>query len=502
MKIRFAAAACLALLSFALRAEVALTNFSAAKPIQIMAVGDSITDDCEVSGAWRLYLEQLLESNSIPFTFVGRQKTPKNLFGPPFGKPNHEGYCGTVIAFPGVFAVHNYTTTNAYLERIVPDALTNAIPDIMLIVIGANDLGRGRDPYQVSETDMPALLDLIFTKAPNVNVILSKPSTLRNATTSTGFYGTYATNVPIYGAALQTMVRQRRAAGQNVFLADMFSAVDYSTMIMSDHLHPNTLGLQAMAREFQTRIQTILTGTNPITASLIQSGDLWFYSDTGADLGAAWTQPGYDDSAWKAGYGRLGYGEAIDATVINSNTTTYFRKPFVVPWNQVFTNLNFRLAQTGGAIVYLNGREIYRTNLPSGPVAYGDFATTNITAEPADIYYQTNILGTNLLVGTNILAVELHASSATNAAQGFDLELLGGAFILPPPTLTAAFTTGQIILTWPTNTGATFALYSTPTLQPGTWQPVAANPQTNAAQISISLTAGPGPAFFRLQRAP
>jgi len=33
--------------------ELVFTNFSAAKPLKIMAVEDSITDDCSINGAWR-----------------------------------------------------------------------------------------------------------------------------------------------------------------------------------------------------------------------------------------------------------------------------------------------------------------------------------------------------------------------------------------------------------------------------------------------------------------
>ena len=52
---------------------LALTNFTPASPIKVMAIGDSITDDCVTNGAWRAFLQPLLESNGYPFTFVGRQ---------------------------------------------------------------------------------------------------------------------------------------------------------------------------------------------------------------------------------------------------------------------------------------------------------------------------------------------------------------------------------------------------------------------------------------------
>ncbi len=233
----------------AARADLVLTNFTAAHPLKIMAVGDSITDDCVFNGAWRLYLQPLLETNGYPFTFVGRELS---MASGSFTKIHHEGMCGAVIAPPGVFAVHGYAATNAYLQKTVADALTNATPDLVLILIGANDIGHGRNPWLTATNDMPNLLDLIFSNAPNANVLLAKITTLQNATAN---YGNYAVNVPIYNAALQGVVNQRRAAGQNVFLADMFSVVDYATMFNGDHLHPNQLGLQAIAREWLTRIR-------------------------------------------------------------------------------------------------------------------------------------------------------------------------------------------------------------------------------------------------------
>ncbi len=67
----------------------------------------------------------------------------------------------------------------------------------------------------------------------------------------------------------------------------------------------------------------------------------------------------------------------------NKFVTTYFRRQFVVPWNVVITNLNFRLARADGAVVRLNGQEMFRTNLPSGPVAYTNLALAAMTGYTA-----------------------------------------------------------------------------------------------------------------------
>src|SRR5215470_16296527 len=90
---------------FLSQAELVLSNFSSSNPMKVMAIGDSITDDCVANGAWRQYLQPLLDANAYPFVFVGRQASSP-LGG--FTKVFHEGYCGAVIAPPGVltYAVH------------------------------------------------------------------------------------------------------------------------------------------------------------------------------------------------------------------------------------------------------------------------------------------------------------------------------------------------------------------------------------------------------------
>jgi hypothetical protein len=127
----------------AARGQIALTNYNAAKPLKIMPLSDSITDDCVVNGSWRKPLQPLLEANGFPFTFVGRN-TSTAATG--FTKLKHEGHCGAVVAAPGILSDGRYTAALNYLQYIAPQAFTSAIPDVMLILIGANDIGNGRNP--------------------------------------------------------------------------------------------------------------------------------------------------------------------------------------------------------------------------------------------------------------------------------------------------------------------------------------------------------------------
>jgi len=470
-----------------------------------MAVGDSITDDCSINGAWRQYLQPLLETNGYPFTFVGRySSTPSTTFT----KVRHEGICGAVVAAPGLMTsqVHDYAGPDTYLQKTALDALTNAIPDLMLVYIGVNDMGRGRDPYHVATNDLPTLLDSIFAVAPSANIMVTRVTTIRAANVGSPPYLNYATNVPIFNTAVQMMVNARRALGQNVFVADIYSAVDPATGFLGDHLHPNTSGLNAIAQEFLSRIAALTTRPDRVVTYFIPACSDWKYSDQGLNLGTNWAMPDYDDSGWSHGLGRLGYGEPGLVTTVgygavstNKYITTYFRRSFVVPSTVHYTNLNFRLNRADGAAVWLNGHEVFRTNLPSTqPLSYMDRALAVTGPDAVHAYYQTNIAVLYLPPGNNTLAVEVHKVSPSLPFLSFDMELFGMAEYAPPGPAVSVIRDGtNAWLSWPATNSAGFVLLSGTNLsQTATWALLGGPYLLSDGSYQYELS-GPG-AFYRL----
>jgi lysophospholipase L1-like esterase len=504
--VRSVLAVCVALsLASSLSAALMLTNFSPSVPLQLMPVGDSITDDCFGNGAWRLPIQPVLEAAGVPYETVGRAVS---TFALGFTQREHEGYCGAVIAPPGSGGpAHGYPGLEKYLQRIVPDALTNATPDLLFLLIGGNDIGRGRNPWTVATNDLAVLLDGIFSEVPDVHVMVGKITTLEGVTTSG--YGNYATNVPIYNAAVQTLVNQRRDAGQNLFLADMFSAVDPETMFQADQLHPNALGQAAIAAEWAARVETILVRTNRRTDVLIRGGAEWAYWDAGGSPGADWAQPGFDANNWSRGLARLGYGEPAVATGVgygadstNKNVTTYFRHEFVVPEDAAYTNLNFRVARADGVAVWLNGTELFRTNLPAGELSPTNRALQRMTGFTPHIFYPTNIPVPPLPAGTNVVAAEVHLSSPTNQVMGFDLELLGTGYpVVIPPQLFISLAGAAVALSWAEAAGSDYLLQTNANLTlTNAWGDLMAPRFTNSGQISVTQALAPKPVFFRLRQ--
>ncbi|MEM7235285.1 MAG: PQQ-binding-like beta-propeller repeat protein [Planctomycetota bacterium] len=163
----------------------------------------------------------------------------------------------------------------------------------------------------------------------------------------------------------------------------------------------------------------------PKPASLISAGSKWKYLDTGNAPGKEWTALGFEDSTWREGPAQLGYGDGDEKTRLNSDKanypTYYFRKAFEVADPRTLKPLVVRLLRDDGAIVYLNGREIVRDNMRDGSVGHDSLATRASFVE--DDFYVHEVKPAGLRTGRNVIAVEVHQSSADSSDVSFDLEL-------------------------------------------------------------------------------
>ena len=168
---------------------------------------------------------------------------------------------------------------------------------------------------------------------------------------------------------------------------------------------------------------------------LIGARTEWKYLDDGTDQGTAWKKHDFDDTAWKSGNGTFGYGNGDEQTKLsyggnadNKFITTYFRKSFDITDPSDIRELSLRLMCDDGAVVYLNGRELLRTNLPQGNINYLTTALTAIGGEDETTYNEYTLDAGSLRSGTNILAVEIHQVSKSSSDIRFDLSLSGLVF--------------------------------------------------------------------------
>ena len=177
---------------------------------------------------------------------------------------------------------------------------------------------------------------------------------------------------------------------------------------------------------------------------LIPAGADWRYLDTGVAPAANWITGGFDDSLWAIGPAQLGYGDGDEATELgfggnanNKHITTWFRKPFTIDNAIVWTNLQVALLRDDGAVVYLNGTEIFRSNMPGGTILPTTLASASVNNADESTYYLGGVPGSALVNGTNWLAVELHQATADSSDLSFDLRLTGQLRVrLRPPVFT------------------------------------------------------------------
>lgn len=165
--------------------------------------------------------------------------------------------------------------------------------------------------------------------------------------------------------------------------------------------------------------------------TLIPTGSGWKYLDNGSNQGTQWKETAFDDSSWNSGNAQLGYGDGDEATVVsygssssNKYITTYFRKSFTVATPSDYLNYTLKIRRDDGVIVYINGTEVYRNNMPSGTVAFNVGASTACSDDGGTFLSSTLPAGT-LLAGANTIAVEIHQNNGSSSDVSFDLSLEG-----------------------------------------------------------------------------
>lgn len=160
--------------------------------------------------------------------------------------------------------------------------------------------------------------------------------------------------------------------------------------------------------------------------ALVEQGATWSYWDTGVEA-PGWTTVGFDDSAWPTGPAPLGYGDSHIVTTVsfggdssNKHITSWYRTHFDVSQVQS-APLNLSIMRDDGARVFLNGVEVVRSNLPGGVLTPSTRASGG--ASPEQAWHDFSIDPALLVVGDNVLAVEVHQVGPTSSDTSLDVEL-------------------------------------------------------------------------------
>lgn len=211
---------------------------SAPPPVlRVMPLGDSITwgVGSATNSSYRLPLWNLLAGQSrYSVRFVGSQASG-NL-----PDRSHEGHGGYTID---------------QIRAGVDEWLAGARPDVVLLHIGINDLGRGIDTAH-APARLTALVDRIFADRPGITVL-----TMGLIPTTPGLQ----TLVGVYNARVRTLEGPEQQAGKR-FRYVVPPALTPAEMF--DHLHPNDAGYRRMAQPFYGALDRAFTDGWAVIAKL------------------------------------------------------------------------------------------------------------------------------------------------------------------------------------------------------------------------------------------
>lgn len=226
---------------------------------------------------------------------------------------------------------------------------------------------------------------------------------------------------------------------------------------------------------------------------LVASGSTWKYRSPSTDLGSSsivaeapewstanWKHPGFDDTGteWQAGPAELGSGDGDEATVIDIGSdgsrypVIYFRGKFTVENPSQYSALELDVKRDDGAIVYVNGHEVGRSNMPGGAIGY-DYSGLGADDETSFLPITDTRLQPNVLIaGENTIAVEVHQVSAGSSDTSFDLRLRG---VRPASQNALQIPTGVAVLKARAKAGAEWSALSAVTFYSETEVASAAN---------------------------
>jgi lysophospholipase L1-like esterase len=207
-------------------------------PTLIMPLGDSITE-LDWQGGYRGYLYKILSDSGADFDFVGTKTTnhdDANLgFTFPIAYWDHEGYNSATISGES-------GSTWIWNENIEAKLTVNP-PDVVLVLLGTNDLNSSCCTVADIAGDMSAFVDQIWAFDSTIVVILGSPPPADSAR-----YSRLNTRITEYAGLLPSLVGDKRALGRAIGFADHHAVMNSTSDLVGDGIHPSPQGYRKMAQ--------------------------------------------------------------------------------------------------------------------------------------------------------------------------------------------------------------------------------------------------------------
>ncbi|KAK8803502.1 hypothetical protein WA158_001196 [Blastocystis sp. Blastoise] len=145
-------------------------------------------------------------------------------------------------------------------------------------------------------------------------------------------------------------------------------------------------------------------------------GSSWKYSPV-AQTSSAWSQPSFSDVVWESF--SSGHFPAI------SSNTRYYRTVVTVPNASTFFAYRLGISSNTGAVVYINGQEVYRYGLPLSSAITSTTPST-MNEETSSTHFVSFHKSSYITSGTTfVIGVEIHMPAGiTTGEDSFDAILM------------------------------------------------------------------------------
>ena len=238
------------------QSSLVTTDSDIATPVLVvMPIGDSITQGTGAAGGYRSPLCTLLLNAGYSFRFAGSHAINAAAELTDSGNDFHEGHGGYAIKTISD-NIDGGTSNGGHWLDGIPGTRDPVYPDVILLMIGTNDLGSGNREVAPTLADYNALLTKFATMRPHALIIAS--SLVAYTGTDPAIYPLREQHQQEFNAALPALVAAQQAAGHRVAFYDMRTKVNLVSHISStDFVHPTASGYVAMASGWMEAFQAL-----------------------------------------------------------------------------------------------------------------------------------------------------------------------------------------------------------------------------------------------------
>ena len=160
---------------------------------------------------------------------------------------------------------------------------------------------------------------------------------------------------------------------------------------------------------------------------LVDSGSSWVYRVGSDRAESEWKTRSWLGGAWSRGKAPLGAGSVNVETEVNTFFGTpmsiYARKDVTLTKEQAQQYLKLTTYADDGTVVYVNGKEVARKNMPQGHISANTPATQRPESQNAQLF-SVDVPAEYLREGRNAIAVEVHANSHWSNNISFDMQVI------------------------------------------------------------------------------